>query len=852
VIQPGARIGPYEIVSLLGEGGMGQVYRARDPRLDRDVALKIISSGKSVDAEQQRRFEQEARAAAALDHPNIIAVHDFGAHDGMPYIVSELLDGTTLRDRLTDGSLPPRKAIEYATQMARGLAAAHERKITHRDLKPENVFVLRDGRIKILDFGLAKLAGESGKAGLSQAVTADAGTAPGTVMGTVGYMSPEQVRGDTVDHRTDIFALGAILYEMLTGRRAFHGRTAADTMTAVLREDPAPIASSASAVQVPAALDRIVGYCLEKDANVRLQSAQDVAIALEAMSGSASVIEPPVTRRPPPWRVAAVAAIVGALTAVPAYFAGSSTARTSAVPEFARVTFQTVSSISGARFLPEQSGVIYSANTGRTRNQLFMTRLGSPESSALGGPGTRLAGISPNGELAVLRRPVQDAALRGATLARMPAAGGVPRDVLEGVEAADWAPDGANFAVVRTVDGRRRLEFPIGTSLFDTAGWIDAARVSPDGRRVAFAEHPIPSDDRGWVNVIDVASKRVQRLTGELSSLRGIVWHPVTREIHYGTDRRIEAVGSDGVVRVVARSTQGNYLHDIARDGRLLVDYSTFEIGMRVLLPSGEQRDLQWLDRTLPIAFWPSGDRLLFWETAQYSVYSRALDGSPAVRLGDGSGLALSPDGRHALATQHTDPMRLAIYPTGAGETRLLPTPGIQRIFGGAWTPNGAAVVFDAEEQGKEARLYKQRLTDSRPSPIGVSGLRLRFGTNPVSPDAAFVLATTPANELVLQPLDGGEARPAKGFRAGDFPLNWERDGRTLIVAESGPDWPVKLVRVNPISGARTAWRDDISFAGVPRAGTPLIVVSPDRQLIAISMPSGRSALYTVSFTAED
>ena len=852
MLQPGARVGPYEILSLLGEGGMGQVYRARDPRLGRDVALKVVSTGQLVDAEQQRRFEQEARAAAALNHPNIIAVHDVGADDGMPYIVSELLEGVTLRMRLTDGALPVRRAVEYATQMARALSAAHERRIIHRDLKPENVFVLRDGRIKILDFGLAKLAADGASPGVTQLVTSDGGTTPGTVMGTVGYMSPEQVRGEAVDHRTDIFALGAILYEMLTGRRAFQGRTAADTMTAVLREDPAPISSSGSGPQVPAALERIIGYCLEKDANLRLQSAHDLAIALEATSGSTSAVAATTTppRRSQPWRIPAVALLAAAVAGIPAYFAGRTNRPATVLPQFTRITFQ-ASNVNGARFLPEQSGVIYSGFVDSPRARLYLTRLGSPAATPLSEPGMRLAGVSRSGELAVLRNFVASPNLLApgtATLARMPATGGTPRDVLEDVEYADWGPDGDTFAVVRTVDGRRRLEFPVGTTLFETNGWVDSPRVSADGRRVAFAEHPILGDDRGWVTVVDTATRRAERMSEEYSSLRGVAWHPVTGDLYAGAPHRIDIIRTDGAWSV-ASSTESNYLYDVARDGRLLVSYSSSEIRSQLLLPSGEWRSFQWLDRTVPIAFWPSGDRLLFFEAAEYAVYSRALDGSPPVRLGEGIGQALSPDGRSALAIQFTTPMRLAVYPTGAGETRLLPTDGIDRIFGADWTPDGGGVVFAAEQQGQPVRLYKQKLADAAPTRIGVDGLTLPFSRNLVAPDGAFVIALNTSHEYVRVPLDGGPVTPLNALSQGDQPLAWEREPGVLLVAESGTQWPIKLMRVDLGRGTRSLWREIDAPPDATRRSVPA-ALSPDRKTLALTTQQARSTLHVVDFPA--
>jgi Tol biopolymer transport system component len=321
-LTPGARLGAYEVVALLGAGGMGEVYRARDTRLGRDVAIKVIPAALSSDPDRLQRFEQEARATATLNHPNILAVYDIGTHEGSPFIVSELLDGETLRERLNSGPLPVRKAIDFGIQISQALAAAHEKGIVHRDLKPENIFINKDGRAKILDFGLAKLTQpEGGVAATSNLPTTPVQTQHGLVLGTLGYMAPEQVRGLTADHRADIFAFGAVLYEMLSGRRAFRGETTADTMSAILKEDPPdlPVAER----HIPPALSRIIDRCLEKNPSARFGTAGDLAFALEALSshsgtGSAAVMDvaPRRAHAPAwlPWTVVAVAllAAIGA------------------------------------------------------------------------------------------------------------------------------------------------------------------------------------------------------------------------------------------------------------------------------------------------------------------------------------------------------------------------------------------------------------------------------------------------------------------------------------------------------------------------------------------------------------
>src|SRR5438552_2609644 len=284
-LATGTKLGPYEILAPLGAGGIGEVYRAQETRLGREVAIKVLPESFSKDPDRLRRFEQEARGASQLNHPNIVTVHDFGTHGGAPYVVQELLEGETLRERLRTGALPARKAVDYGIQVARGLAAAHGKGIVHRDLKPENLFLTSDDRLKILDFGLAKLAATDRPAAEQNVLpTATQATAAGIVMGTLSYMSPEQARGQTVDGRADIFALGAILYEMLSGASAFKRGSSADTMSAILKEDPPELPSGS---QVPPALDRIVRRCLEKQPHQRFQDASDVAFALEALSGTA-------------------------------------------------------------------------------------------------------------------------------------------------------------------------------------------------------------------------------------------------------------------------------------------------------------------------------------------------------------------------------------------------------------------------------------------------------------------------------------------------------------------------------------------------------------------------------------
>jgi eukaryotic-like serine/threonine-protein kinase len=510
-LDSGTILGPYQILAPLGAGGMDEVYRARDTRLQRDVAIKVLPESFARDAERLRRFEQEARAVAALNHPNILAVHDIGAQDGTHYIVTELLDGRTLREQLDElhgGALPVRKTIDYTRQICDGLAAAHNRGIVHRDLKPDNIFCTREGRIKILDFGLAKqTAAASEAATLTGDAPISAQTQPGMVMGTVGYMSPEQVRGTPTDHRSDIFSLGAILYEMLSGRRAFRRDTTAETMTAILREEPPEMTGTNAAL--PPGLQRIVHRCLEKEPAQRFQSAADLGFALEALSGSASTAtgsaanstitstaasaaaaaRPPGARSARKWHPVITAALVLAALAA-GWFARNATTPPQSVTSFTQVTFRR-GTVYAARLASDGNTVVYTAAWDGGPPETYVASKEAPESQSLNVKNAILLSVSPSGELAILTaaHSLHHYEFEG-TLSTMPMGGGAPRDILKNVTAADWSVDGQSMAVVHVVDGKVRLEFPIGKVLYETSGEITQPHISPDGKMVAFLNHP--------------------------------------------------------------------------------------------------------------------------------------------------------------------------------------------------------------------------------------------------------------------------------------------------------------------------------------------------------------------------
>jgi len=462
-VSPGSRLGPYEILAPLGAGGMGEVWRARDTRLAREVAIKVLPAEVAADPSRLKRFEKEARSASALNHPNIVTIYDIGSSDSVSYIAMELVEGKTLRELLFGGALPVKRVLSIGAQVAEALSRAHEVGIVHRDLKPENVMVTKDGLAKILDFGLAKLTEPEPERGQeSVSPTVSAGTEPGVVMGTVSYMSPEQALGKPVDFRSDQFSFGSMLYEMTTGRRAFARRSAPETLTAIIREEPEPVASLSP--QTPAPLRWIVERCLAKDPEDRYASTKDLARELATVRDHLTEASGPSPVAPAPRRIRVAGLLV--LAVVRAAFVGvfllARQVGDRPPPSFRQLTFRS-GEVNHPRFASDGQTIVYSATWGAEPLSIFSTRTGGVESRALGAPGADLLSISASGEMLVLR---------DGTLARVSMTGGGERELLEGVLDAAWAPNGTDIAVVRqrgAIGSRAqpgtsgaRLEFPVG------------------------------------------------------------------------------------------------------------------------------------------------------------------------------------------------------------------------------------------------------------------------------------------------------------------------------------------------------------------------------------------------------
>jgi eukaryotic-like serine/threonine-protein kinase len=829
----GRTLAHYRITAAIGAGGMGEVYRATDTKLGRDVAIKVLPTATASDPDRRQRFEQEARSASALNHPNILTVYDIGETYGIVYIAMELVEGKTLRELVASGEpVPTKKLLDVAVQAAEGLAKAHGAGIVHRDLKPENLIVSKDGYLKILDFGLAKLT-EPVSQDASVLPTAVASpTQPGTVMGTAGYMSPEQASGQAVDFRSDQFTLGAILYEMATGKRAFQRKTGAETLVAIIREEPEPI--SQLAPKAPAPVRWIVERCLAKDPEERYASTKDLARDLRSVrdhlsetsvSGGLEAAEPARARRRG-WALPALLALLAG-SGLALLIQNALRGKPDSPVQFQRLTFQR-GRLQTARFAPDGQTIVYSAAWDGGPLELYSTRADSAESRSLGLPGAALLSISSTGELAVsLNRHFLFGFEASGTLARVPLAGGAPREILEDVQDADWSPDGKHLAVTRRVGNRSRLEYPIGKVLYEGAGWVSDVRVSPDGRLVAFLDHPQRGNNDGNVKVVDTNGKLL--FTGPFA-VGGLAWS-TGGEIWSGD---IQATTMSGKTRTVWTAPLVA-LHDVGRDGRVLFseDSARREI-VGFAAGDANERSLTGLNWSFPVDISADGKSVLFSEQQRrpLGVYVRKLDGSPAVRIGDGEAYAFSPDGRWALTAKLPERRPLILLPTGAGEPRPLPIGDLTCQWAN-WFPDGRRIVVSASEPGRGTRLFVVGLAGGKPRAITPEGVTI-LSSQAISPDGRWIVARSPESRQAVYPTEAGEPRIVTGMAPDELPIRWTADGRSLYVERRAA--PPGIVEVLDIAtGKRTTWKkfQPGDVTGVDQVGPA--VIAPDERTYVYS-----------------
>jgi eukaryotic-like serine/threonine-protein kinase len=792
---------------------MGEVYRARDGRLKRDVALKVLHAAQ-VTPELVQRLTREARAAGALNHPSLLAVFDVGTEGAVPYVVSELLEGESLRQRLDRGPIPYRKALEYAIQVAQGLAAAHEKGIWHRDVKPGNVFITVDGRVKLLDFGLAKQEPQDTPTE-SDETTASALSLPHVVRGTVGYMAPEQVVGGAVDHRADVFALGAVLYEMLTGVRAFQRPTTVETMTAVLKDDPKnPLDLNPT---LPPAAAAAVRRCLEKNREERFQSARDLAFHLQQLEQATTGALP---RTLPPSRsrhllLAGVALVAVAATAgiwrwviMPERAAPVVPPGSPVAAAYRQLTFRP-GRIDGARFAGD--GVVYSqAIEGRPPEVWRLASLERPESVHVGPANAKLLAVRPESvALCLGRRFVRGQRFVGRlAVGRL---GGPMGEERADVEDADWDPSGEHLAVARStgVGEPSTLEY-MGRVLYTApeSRSIHSPRVSRDGQHIAFLEDALAYGDGGAVVVVDRQGRHTP-LTEAWTNARGLAWSPRGDEVWFtaakGRDKRVlRAVDLQGRERVVHDAPGSLTLWDVTSDGRVLLtrdEERMFLMGV----PPGEtlEHNLAWFDAGGLASLSRDGRFLLFGD--RFGVYLRPTDGSPARSLGfkeEAYPDELSPDGTQVLVTT-ASPSQLMLLPTGSGEVRALPTHGIESYLGARWFPDGQRILFNGRERGRSFRSYVLNLGGGPLRPLTPEGTWMIS----LSPDGTWAAATGAEQGIRLFPVAGGADRAVPGTKAGDRPEAWSTDGRSLWVFRRG-EVPAPVDRLDIATGARERWKE--------------------------------------------
>jgi eukaryotic-like serine/threonine-protein kinase len=860
-IQPGSRLGPYEILAPLGAGAMGRVYRARDARLDRFVAIKVLAPSPSVDQRRLDRLEREARAISRVSHPHICAIHDVGQQDGLTFLVMEHLDGETLARLLEKGPVALSRALVIGIEIADALDAAHRRGVIHRDLKPGNVMLTADG-VKLLDFGLAKMREEDAGRPDAESTRSLALTEEGAILGTYPYMAPEQVEGQPADARSDIFALGVVLHEMVTGRRAFEADSRAALAAAILTLDPPPV--STRCPSAPPLLDRVVAKSLAKDPDARWQTARDLASELRWISERGLDRAERETRpagQQPHGRAkrlarAAAGPLAGALVAAMALWglaAQGGFGDRAAIPTFTQVTFRD-GTVGGARFAPDGQTIVYSAAWQGQPHALYMTRTGSPESGALGISNARLLGVSSSGELTFLRGNRLVLRVRrglSGRLERVALAGGAPREVLEGVLTADWIPGTGDLAVLRA---DQQVEFPIGTKTYKSPGRIQKLRVSPTGDRLALLEFQSPH----WrVILLDRTGRKTTLSSGWTSGL-SLAWSPDGNEVWFNASRTFEgpelwAVSMSGQMRVLMPTPPEPYIiEDVFRDGRILLSVHRTRVGI-TCLPPGEtrQRELGWFDFSTPEALSADGRTIVFADRPNFpsTTYLRRTDGSDAVRLGEGFPEDLSPDGKWVLTAVRVGGIRLGILPTGPGSPRSLP-PGDFEIMGEAnFLPDGKRIAFCARERGRALRIYVQDLQDGPPRAISPEGV-LTSGL--ATPDGRFVWGrptgrggmNAPPAAYVLYPVDGGTPRTLPFVTSGE-PLQWSPDGRFLYMNRGG-SFPPVVDRIDVTTGERREWLTVFPADSVGIDSIVRILITPDGKSYCYDYYAFLSRLYIV------
>ncbi len=797
----------YRIERELGTGGMATVYLAHDLKHDRKVALKVLKPELAAVLGAER-FVVEIKTTASLQHPHILPLFDSGTADGFLFYVMPYIEGETLRSKLTrETQLGIDQAVSITTEVADALDYAHRHGVIHRDIKPENI-LLHDGRPMVADFGIAL------------AVSAAAGgrmTETGLSLGTPHYMSPEQATAEKeITARSDIYSLASVLYEMLAGEPPHSGGSAQQIIMKILTE-PVPAVTTLRK-SVPANVTAAITKALEKLPADRFDSARDFAEALKNPSfATAALTGPTPLRRGSGWRWALIGGLISGVAVAAAgvrvgllgfLVGGSSAGAALDQVSFTQRTF-TTEAVFTARFSRDGETIVYSAAAQGSVPSLFVIRPDYPEPRPVGQPAMHLLSVSSHDEMAVLVHAAYlGHRLFTGTLARMPMGGGAPREILAAVREADWAPDGSDLAIIHDVNGKDRLEYPIGTVIYESTGYLSDLRFSPSGDQIAFLEHPLRYDDRGGVAVVDLKGAH-RMLTQGYWGLEGLAWMPDGQRIIFGAALeggfyQVHAVTLDGRAHLVLPSAGTVTVQDVSASGRWLLTRDDLFFRLMVKGPgASSERDLSWLDNSQGPHLSLDGELLAFGDEsadagANYAVMVRKTDGSPAVRLGEGAVRALSADKRWVLASVPTTPQQLMLYPTGPGQPRRLDHGELESYTDAQFFPDGNSLLVCGNEQGHATRCYVRPLGDGPLRALTPEGTNQGF----IAPDGTSVL-TASADAYSIYALSGSPARPVPKLSSADVIIRWTPDGRGLWITGANEN-PPRVDRLDLATGQRT------------------------------------------------
>jgi tRNA A-37 threonylcarbamoyl transferase component Bud32/Tol biopolymer transport system component len=873
-LTAGTRLGPYEIMAPLGAGGMGEVYRAKDTRLGRDVAIKVLPTKFSSNPELRERFEREARAISSLNHARICTLHDVGHQDGVDFLVMEYLEGESLAEKLRKGALPLRETLKIGMEVCEALDVAHRAGIVHRDLKPANIMLTKSGA-KLMDFGLAKASATAGSASrnapLLSAAETISGPSPmspltgaGQVIGTIQYMSPEQIEGKEADARSDVFALGAVLYEMATGQRPFEGKSQISVASAILEKDPTPIRQLQPLT--PRAFERVVSTCLQKNPDERFQSARDIRLELRWIAENPIAETPAAGTKPSelsaaqkslrllPWALAASLAIA---VAAGAWLYHHNAGR-AVMPAYRQVTFER-GFVYAARFAPDERSVVYSASWEGQPLQVYLTHPGSPESRALNLLNSTLFAASEK-DLAISigcrNRYIGDCQ---GTLALVPISGGAPREIAEEVVAADWTSDGSDMAIVRHSEGKYRVEYPRGKVIHESSKPLGFVRIAPDGKSLAFAQYVGEWGDAGQVFVLDRNGKELTH-SQMYVSLEGVAWPPSSEEVWLagttdtGWADAIFALRMNGQEHVVLRLPGMLRLHDISRDGAVLLSKDVWRSDLMYRGANDKsERKLSWLDYAQARDITDDGKLVSFADWGQAAgtsalAFVRSTDGSPAVKLGTWDEPVLSPDGTRVLAVEGitVGTGKPSVVPIGVGEIKKFEVGEIQDVQSMGWMPDGKSFYYGADD-GHGFRMYLQDLAGGKPRAVTpvISVKSYYFETHLASPDGKFLFVRDTSGNAKLFPVAGGPPQDVAGWMPDDVWITWAKDGKQAYVFHDEQS-SANVYRLDVTTGKRgfVAKLAPADTAGVTSISS--VLYTPDGKAYAYSGTQELSELFIV------